>query len=77
MSTCWGPPLGLPGEDPGADPLAEVLESEAAALFVARARAHDDHFVLDDSSARWSPRSAGASTGCRWPSSWPPPGCEP
>ena len=25
--------------------------------------------------ARWWCRSAGGWTGCRWPSSWPPPGC--
>ena len=45
------PSLGLPGEDPGRDPLSEVLESEATMLFVARARAHDDGFVVDEAAA--------------------------
>jgi predicted ATPase/class 3 adenylate cyclase len=45
------PPLGLPADIPGTDPLAEVLGSEAATLFVARARAHDDRFVLDEAAA--------------------------
>ncbi len=44
-------PLGLPRKDDGADPLTEVLGSEAATLFVARARAHDDRFVLDEVAA--------------------------
>ena len=44
-------PLSVPGEDLGADPLGEVLESEAAMLFVARARAHDDRFALDGTTA--------------------------
>ena len=45
------PPLGLPGEGPDTDALAEVLGSEAATLFVDRARAHDDRFVLDADTA--------------------------
>ena len=35
-------------------------------------------FEPDDARARAaSPRSSVGSTGCRWPSSWPPPGCTP
>ena len=44
------PPLVLPA-DRGSDPLAEVAASEAATLFVDRATAHDDSFVLDASTA--------------------------
>ena len=71
------PPLSLPGEALGADPLTEALGSEAATLFVARARAHDDSFTLDEAAAHWWAPSAGASMGCPWPLSWPPLGCAP
>ena len=37
-----------------------------------RARAHDPEFDLSDGNAPRSPRSAAASTGCRWRSSWRP-----
>ena len=32
-------------------------------------------FDVDEQTAPWRCRSAGGWTGCRWPSSWPPPGC--
>jgi hypothetical protein len=44
------PPLGLPAGRTGSDPLGEAAASEAATLFVERARSHDDGFVLDAST---------------------------
>ena len=46
------PPLGLPPKVAGSDPLEEARASEAATLFVARAKGYDDSFVLDTSTAR-------------------------
>jgi predicted ATPase len=45
------PPLGLPANRAASDPRAQVEQSEAATLFVARAKDHDDSFVLDPSTA--------------------------
>ncbi|HUB71506.1 MAG TPA: adenylate/guanylate cyclase domain-containing protein [Acidimicrobiales bacterium] len=45
------PPLGLPAGRTGPEALADVAASEAAVLFVERARAHDDRFVLDGPAA--------------------------
>jgi predicted ATPase len=45
------PPLGLPPKVAGSDPLEEARVSEAATLFVARAKGYDDSFVLDTSTA--------------------------
>ena len=46
-------------------------------LFVERARAVAPGFEPEPASWRRSPRSCAASTGCRWPSSWPRPACTP
>ena len=71
------PPLGLPASGPDDDSLTEVLGSDAATLFV------DRPGPTMTGSSSTGPRpdgwrgSAGPSTDCRWPSSWPPPGCAP
>ena len=71
------PPLALPRDArrPRTEALAGV---DAVALFCERARAHDPG-VRARATATPPPsrRSAGASTGCRWRSSWRPPaaGC--
>ena len=63
-------PLALP--DP--DDLAEAARAEAVALFTDRARSAVPQFAL---TARRRRRWRGwwrGWTGCRWRSSWPPPG---
>ena len=62
--------LDVPGEQVW--PVPPLSAADAAELFVARARATRPDF---DAGRGPSRRSAGASTGCRWASSWPPPGC--
>ena len=54
----------------------ELARSEAVRLFVERARAvaAPTSRLTDAERRRPWPRSAAASTACRWPSSWPPPG---
>ena len=57
-------------------PAAVAPDFGAVALFVERARAVRPDFALDSGERRTrSPRSAAGSTGCRWRSSWPRPGC--
>ena len=66
------PSLSLPGPgDAGSVPGS----SDAVALFADRARANGVALDVDGQAARWWCRSAGGWTGCRWPSSWPRPGC--
>ena len=68
------PSLSLPG--PGEADCAAAGSSDAVALFADRARAQGTGLVVDERDRRrWWCRSAGGWTGCRWPSSWPPPGC--
>ncbi|MGH3431023.1 MAG: ATP-binding protein, partial [Mycobacteriales bacterium] len=67
------PPLGQPSAD--ASP-ADALESHAVQLFADRAASVRDSPSTTGRSRRWW-RSAADSTVCRWPSSWPPPGCGP
>ena len=67
------PPLSLPGPD-DTDPAA-AGSSDAVALFADRASAQGAGLPADEQTGRWWCRSAGGWTGCRWPSSWPPPGC--
>ena len=66
-------PLGMDGEVVhGLEPLALA---DSTALFAGRAAQHRHQFVLDEDNAGASSRSSAAhSTGCRWPSSSPPPG---
>ena len=61
--------LGVPGEHPIALP---PLSTEAERLFLDRARAVEpgSPATSPGRSPSWSP----GSTGCRWRSSWPPPG---
>ena len=57
------PPLETPTSDAGT--------SAAVRLFAERARAVRHDFTLDDgNNGHGSRRSAGAWTGCPWPSSW-------
>ena len=66
----------LAGAD-GAEAPPEVLGGyDAVRLFVERAATADPGFTLDAGQrGRWWPSCAGAWMGCRWPSSWPRPGC--
>ena len=67
------PPLGLP--DLARLPQLDALRQyEAVALFVERARRCGPTSRSPTRTRRPWPRSASASTGCRWPSSWPPRG---
>ena len=52
-------------------PRSRARRQRSCALFVARARAADPAFELNDENARALPTCAGASTGCRSQSSWP------
>ena len=85
---CWPPAAsrsGSPGRRssrsrrcrsrrPNAAPV-ELAAVDAVRLFVDRARDADPGFALERGDAhRRSRRSAAGSTGCRWRSSWPPPG---
>ena len=67
------PSLSLPG--PGDADSAVAESSDAVALFVDRARAQGAGCAWTSRGSRWWCRSAVSWTGCRWPSSWPPPGC--
>jgi hypothetical protein len=67
------PPLSLPGPDD--DDWAGSCD--AVALFVDRRGRRVLAFPLTGGRSRLSCRSAGGWTGCRWPSSSPPPGCAP
>ena len=66
-------PLAVPAG--GARDVASLAESEAALLFVARARAARPDFAVDDENAAVLSRSVSAWTGCRWRWSWLPLGC--
>jgi DNA-binding SARP family transcriptional activator len=63
------PPLGLP--EPRELALGQIARSDAVQLFADRAADVQATFVLDAGTARPWPRSAAASTACRWRSSWP------
>jgi class 3 adenylate cyclase len=68
------PPLSLPGPDDDDDWAGSC---DAVALFVDRRGRRVLAFPLTGGRSRLSCRSAGGWTGCRWPSSSPPPGCAP
>ena len=61
-------PMDLFESDVG---LGELAEIPAVALFVARAKAADPSFTLDESLGRWLSRFVGASMASRWRLSWP------
>ena len=65
-------PLSLPPPDAG---MAAAGASDAVSLFAQRAAAARGDFSLSPGErGRGRARSAGAWTGSRWRSSWPPPG---
>ena len=79
-------PLQIPGETLHVvAPLAAPRESDlpeisttypAVRLFADRAAAVLPGFQLDAANAASRGRASAATwTACRWPSSWPPPGC--
>ena len=68
-------PLALPAD--GAGP-GEIESSQSVRLLQDRAGAVRKDLAHDAAHAVGPWRaSAGRSTGCRWPSSWPRPGCAP
>ena len=67
------PSLSLPG--PGdIDRGGRVLRRGRAVRWTGPGR-RAPACTLTSRRPRWWCRSAGSWTGCRWPSSWPPPGC--
>ena len=67
------PSLSLPGPGEAGPPAPG--SSDAVALFADRARANGVALDVDEQAGPWWCRCAGGWTGCRWPSSWPRPGC--
>jgi predicted ATPase len=66
-------PLPLPPLDPG-DDLSALSSVPSVQLFVDRAIRTVPEFALTADNAEPVARAAVASTGCRWGSSWRPPG---
>ena len=67
------PPLPVPPIGAGGD-AADVQRCASVRLFVQRARAVSAGFELTSGNAGAVAEISGGWTGCRWPSSWLPPG---